>query len=238
CNVIIAENDDYGSTATINQDLIIGKDISFMPCNIEEYNEYINNTPYYVLQLYSYLVNGQKVVVTFSGIKVFFDIRVSDNQNIDIFETEIKNIIANGKDGEGGTVDMTELQTEHIKAFPIRGYYKEKKPYVRIITTTSKQRSIALNIILKYNSEITSSDIDKSKLETASDDLSAYYRKVAREYRIPLSRWILLTNYKYAKHRVSDSYNSHRMPYSARSPLCEHAFYLSVNNFCHVEDPA
>ncbi|CAG8813767.1 18687_t:CDS:1, partial [Dentiscutata erythropus] len=85
---------------------------------------------------------------------------------------------------------------------------------------------------------ITSSDIDKSKLETASDDLSAYYRKVAREYGIPLSRLILLTNYKYAKHRVPDSYNSHRMPYSARSPLCEYAFYLSVNNFRHVEDPA
>ncbi|CAG8602336.1 15914_t:CDS:2, partial [Dentiscutata heterogama] len=31
-NVIIAKNDDYGSTATINQDLIIRKDISFMPC--------------------------------------------------------------------------------------------------------------------------------------------------------------------------------------------------------------
>ncbi|CAG8629273.1 1337_t:CDS:1, partial [Cetraspora pellucida] len=174
-NVIIAENDDYGSTATINQDLIIGKDIPFIPCDIEEYNEYINNTPYYVLQLYGYLVNSQKAVVTFSGIKVFFDIRVPDNQNIDIFETEIKNIIANGKDGKGETVDMTELQTEHIKAFPIHGYYKEKKPYVCIITTTSKQRSIALNIILKYNSEITSFNIDKSKLKTVSDYLSAYY---------------------------------------------------------------
>ncbi|CAG8629285.1 1338_t:CDS:1 [Cetraspora pellucida] len=28
------------------------------------------------------------------------------------------------------------------------------------------------------------------------------------------------------------------MPYSACSPLCKHAFYLSVNNFRHVEDPA
>ncbi|CAG8747403.1 16481_t:CDS:1, partial [Acaulospora morrowiae] len=176
-NTIIAENDDYGSTATINRDLIIGKDIPFMPCDIEEYNEYINNIPYYILQLYGYLVNGQKAVVTFSGIKVFFDICIPDNQNINIFETGIKNIIANGKNDEGETVDMTEFRTEHIKAFPIHDYYKEKKSYVRIITTTSKQRSIALNIILKYNSEIISSNINKSKLETASDDLNTYYRK-------------------------------------------------------------
>ncbi|CAG8757453.1 131_t:CDS:1, partial [Acaulospora morrowiae] len=65
-NTIIAKNDDYGSTATINRDLIIGKDILFMSCDIKEYNEYINNIPYYILQLYGYLVNSQKAVVTFS----------------------------------------------------------------------------------------------------------------------------------------------------------------------------
>ena len=41
-----------------------------MPCDIEEYNEYIDNKPHYVLRLYGYLVNGQKAVVTISGIKV------------------------------------------------------------------------------------------------------------------------------------------------------------------------
>ncbi|CAG8624923.1 5237_t:CDS:1, partial [Paraglomus brasilianum] len=149
-----------------------------------------------------------------------------DNQNIDNFETEIKNIITNGKDSEGETVDMTELRTEHVKAFPIRGYYTEKKPYLRIVTTSAKQRKIALNIILEYNLKNKSG----KKLETASDDTtSTYYRKVAREYRIPLSGWALLTNYEY---------NSHRMPYSTRSPLCEHAFYLSINNFCHIENPS
>ncbi|CAG8848024.1 15381_t:CDS:1, partial [Racocetra persica] len=40
-------------------------------------------------------------VVTISGIKVFFDIRVPDNKNIDVFEIEIKNILANGKDKRG-----------------------------------------------------------------------------------------------------------------------------------------
>ncbi|RHZ76070.1 hypothetical protein Glove_207g8 [Diversispora epigaea] len=223
-NMMIAENNDYGSTATINRDLITRKDIPFMSCDIEEYNEYINNTPYYVLQLYGYLVNGQKAVVTVSSIKVFFDIRISDNKSIGIFETEIKNILVNGKNDEGETVDMAELQIEHIKTFPIRGYYVEKKPYLRIVTTNIKQRKIALNIILEYNSK------NEKKLETASDDTtSIYYRKVAREYRIPLSGWALITNYEYNNYRVS---------YSARSPFCKHAFYVSINNYRSVEDPS
>ncbi|CAG8756650.1 25989_t:CDS:1, partial [Dentiscutata erythropus] len=95
---------------------------------------------------------------------------------------EIKNILANGKD-EKEVVDITNLQTEHIKAFPISRYYKEPKPHICIITTDIKQRSIALAIILNHNLEIA----DKHKLETVSDDLRAYYQKVAREYRIPLS---------------------------------------------------
>nr|CAG8573485.1 6797_t:CDS:2 [Entrophospora candida] len=222
-NMIITEIDDYGSMATIKQALVNGEDVPFMPIDIEEYNEYINNIPHYVLRIYGYLVDGQKAVVTISGIKVFFDIRVPDNKNIDVFEIEIKNILANGKD-ERGVVDMTNLRTEHIKAFPISRYYKEQKPYIRIVTTDIKQRSIALAIILNYNLEI----VDEHKLETASDDLRAYYRKVAREYGIPLSGWALLTNYQY---------NNGRMPYSARSPLCEHAFYVSINNYHSVEDP-
>ncbi|RIB01728.1 hypothetical protein C2G38_2229850 [Gigaspora rosea] len=146
-NIIITKNDDYGSTVTIKRALITREDIPFMPVDIEKYNEYINNIPHYVLRLYGYLVNGQKAVVTISEIKVFFDIRVPDNENTKLFESKIKDILVKGKNVEGETVEMTELRIEYVKAFPIR---------------------------------------DEHKLETASDDLRAYYRKVAREYRMPL----------------------------------------------------
>ncbi|RIB28854.1 hypothetical protein C2G38_2156809 [Gigaspora rosea] len=174
-NIIITENDNYGSTVTIKWALITREDISFMPVDIEEYNEYINNIPHYVLRLYSYLVNGQKAVVTISGIKVFFDIRVPDNENTKLFESKIKDILVRGKNDEGETVKMTELRIEYVKAFPIRGIIQKKKTYLRMVTTTAKQRSIALAIILNYNIIIG----DEYKLETASDDLRAYYRKVA-----------------------------------------------------------
>ncbi|CAG8799355.1 1982_t:CDS:2, partial [Dentiscutata erythropus] len=79
---------------TINQDLINEKDIPFMPCDIEEYNEYINNTPHYVY----------------------------DFMNTKLFESKVKDILIKGKDDEGETVDMTKLRIEHVKAFPIRNW--------------------------------------------------------------------------------------------------------------------
>nr|CAG8506154.1 14903_t:CDS:1 [Entrophospora candida] len=185
-----------------------------MPVDIEEYNEYINNTPYYVLCIYGCLVNGEKAE-TISGTKIFFDSRLPDNKTVDVFKTEIKDTFRNGKDDEGETIDINKIQIEHVKAYPIRDYHAEKKSYLRIYTTTTFQKKIALNIILKHN------------LETTSDDRSAYYRKAAREYKILLFGWALLTNY---------SYNGAH--YNARSPLYTHAFYVSINNFQTIYNPS
>src|SRR6185369_6609407 len=105
-----------------------------------ETNEYINQSPQYVLRLYGTLLNGQKAVTTITGIKVFFDICVPDDKNINIFETEIKNTLESGKNNEGETVDTSNIRIEHVKAFPIRGFHVEKKPYLRIYTRTTFQR--------------------------------------------------------------------------------------------------
>ncbi|RHZ50878.1 hypothetical protein Glove_490g50 [Diversispora epigaea] len=91
-NKIVAE-ENYSS---------IGEGIPFMPSDIEEYNEYINET-----SINGYLINGPKALVTIAGIK---------------------DILANGKNNEGRV-------------------------------------TIALDIVLKHNSEIVSSDLNKYKLE-------------------------------------------------------------------------
>ncbi|RIB01390.1 ribonuclease H-like domain-containing protein [Gigaspora rosea] len=203
-NDIDAKNDE-GVSVNLEDALYNHQNIPFMPIDIEETNEYINRNPYYVLRLYGPLINGQKAVVTITGIKVFFDICVPDNEDINSFETKVKNILTNEKDNEERSVEVGKIRIEHVKAFPIRGYHPEKKSYLRIFTTTTFQRKTALEIIRKEN------------LETASDDISAYYRKVAREYRIPLSGW-------------------DRLPYNGHSPLCSHAFYVSIENFHAVND--
>ena len=82
-------------------------------------------------------------------------------------------------------MNMNLIQMECIKAYPIRGYHAEKKPYLRIIVPNRDERFTALDIISSYNSKVD----PECKIETASDDTGTYYRKVAREYRIPLSGW-------------------------------------------------
>jgi len=56
-----------------------------MPADVKEAKEYINQIFHYILRLYGYLINGQKAVITITGIKVFFDIRISDNVSIPKF---------------------------------------------------------------------------------------------------------------------------------------------------------
>ncbi|RGB24635.1 ribonuclease H-like domain-containing protein [Rhizophagus diaphanus] len=78
---------------------------------------------------------------------------------------------------------MNLIRRECIKAYPIRSYHAEKKSYLRIIAPNKDIRFTALDIISNYNSKVD----QENRIETTSDDTGTYYRKVAREYRIPLS---------------------------------------------------
>ncbi|RGB29534.1 hypothetical protein C1646_766508 [Rhizophagus diaphanus] len=176
---------DGGSTSTLNEEIANYQGIPFMPVDIGEAKEYFNQIPHYILRLYGYLVNGQKAVIIITGIKLFFDIRVSSNTSIPKFWSKVKSILATEKDNERKTVNMNLIQMECIKVYPIRGYHAEKKPYLRIITPNKDLRFTALDIILNYNSKVD----PECKIEIALDDTGTYYRKVAREYRIPLSGW-------------------------------------------------
>ncbi len=180
---LVARNDE-GSTTILNDEIANHRDILFMPVDIEEAKEYINNIPYYILCLYGYLINGQKAVVTITGIKVFFDIRVPDNTSIPKFWSKIKGILTTGKDGSENTMNMNLIRMKCIKAFLICDFYVEKKLYLHIVIPNKDERFTALDIISSYNSKVSS----ECKIETASDDTGTYYCKVTREYRIPLSR--------------------------------------------------
>ncbi|RGB29430.1 ribonuclease H-like domain-containing protein [Rhizophagus diaphanus] len=145
-----------------------------MLVDIEKAKEYFNNIPHYILHLYGYLINGQKAVVVITGIKVFFDICVPSNISIPKFWSKVKGILATGnKDGHR----QGEKDRKH--GSNPDGMYKD--------------------ISYPYNSKV---DL-KCKIETASDDTSTYYRKVAREYRIPLSGWELIKNFPEAKNDTS-----------------------------------
>ncbi|CAB5186435.1 unnamed protein product [Rhizophagus irregularis] len=204
---LVAENDDpegSGLSVILNNALAKREEIPFMAVDVEESTEFKNGQAWYVLRLSGPLINGQKAVVTITGIQVFFDIFVPEDLPPDSFETKIRDILS-------GVTKWIKI--EHVKAYPFRGYNPEKKSYLRIYTTNTKQRKIAMKAI------------QGKKYITASDDQFTYYRKVAREYGIQLSGWSMLREYKYLSGmRVS--------------PLCAHAFWISIENFHPIEDVA
>src|SRR6266540_7035566 len=170
---IVVENDE-GLTTILEDALSKQQDIPFMAIDIEESTEFINGKAHYVLRLYGPLINGQKAVVSIMGIRVFFDILISDKESIDVFEVKIRGILLNA---------IKSFEIEHIKAFPFRGYHTEKKPYLRIYAVNTKQRKIAIKVI------------QKKKYITALDDQFTYYCKVACECGILLSGWSMISKY-------------------------------------------
>ncbi|RIA94867.1 hypothetical protein C1645_734488 [Glomus cerebriforme] len=211
-----------GLTSTLNDEIVNHRDIPFMLADVEEAKEYINQIPHYILHLYRYLINGQKAVLTITGIKVFFNIRVPNNASIPKFWYKVKSILFTGKDSRENIVNINLIQMECIKAYPIRGYHVKKKSYLRIITPNRDERFTALDIISSYNSKV---DLE-CKIKTASNDTGIYYCKVAKKYQIPLSGWGLISNYRY----------NFRAPYYVKSHHCLYAFYLLINNFHPIEN--
>ncbi|GES96599.1 DNA polymerase [Rhizophagus clarus] len=116
-----------------------------------------------------------------NGIKPFFDVEVPEEMPLSTFKTRLVNILSNTLKG------TSKFGIENISAFPLQGYHTEKKLYIRIITWNQFDRYNALKAVREVS------------IRTASDDLTPiyYYRKVAREERLPLSSWALLSNYSY-----------------------------------------
>lgn len=98
-----------------------------------------------------------------------------------MFKTKLVKILSNIL----GSTSKFGLET--ISAFPLRGYHTEKKLYIRVKTWNHFDRYNALKAVRGVG------------IHTASDDLNCqyYHRKVAREERLPLSSWAVLSNYLY-----------------------------------------
>ena len=180
-NDIVAEFDN-GMTVILQQSLSGKQPIHFMPTEVsDDTSEYVNGISSYILRITGTLINGQKAVVKITGIKPFFDVEVPEEMPLSTFKTRLVNILSNTLKG------TSKFGIENISAFPLQGYHTEKKLYIRIITWNQFDRYNALKAVREVG------------IRTASDDLTPiyYYRKVAREERLPLSSWAVLTNYSY-----------------------------------------
>ncbi|SRR6266498_3602182 len=109
-----------------------------MIINIKEFIKFINKNTYYILHLYGFLINRQKVVVI---IQVFFDILVLEGEVLELFKIKINNILSNV------IKDFKRSKIDHIKTFLFYDYYIEKKLYLCIYTINTKQRKLAMKAI-------------------------------------------------------------------------------------------
>ncbi|RIB22902.1 hypothetical protein C2G38_2033212 [Gigaspora rosea] len=150
---LVTENNE-GLMAILEDALSKHQDILFMAIDVEESTEFTNGQAWYVLRLYGPLINGQKAVVSIMGIQVFFDILIPEDEFPNLFEKKIRAILSS---------KIKWLKIEHVKAYPFHGYHPDKKSYLRIYTTNTKQKKIAMKAI------------QKKKYITASDDQFTYY---------------------------------------------------------------
>ena len=118
---------DNGLTAILQQSLSEKQPIHFMPDDVEDAFEYVNNVQTYILRIHSPLINGQKARVDITGIKPFFDVVVPDNEPLSIFKPRLVKIILGSE-----KIDKSKFGVKVIYAYPIRGYHTEKKAYIRI----------------------------------------------------------------------------------------------------------
>ncbi|CAB4480535.1 unnamed protein product [Rhizophagus irregularis] len=122
---------------------------------------------------------SDKQPIHFMPTELFFDVEVPEEMSLSTFKTRLVNILSNTLKG------TSKFGIENISAFPLQGYYTEKKSYIRVITWNQFDRYNMLKAVREVG------------ICTASDDLTPiyYYRKVAREKRLPLSSWATLSNY-------------------------------------------
>ena len=181
--------------------------ILFMPITILDNTNY-SPTKHYEIKIYGTLQDGSKAEVNISDIKVFFDILVPTNQNIEAFDQKIRNVIY-----ECFCDRHSYYNIEDIYALPLHGFNTEKKLFKRIYTNDTYDRSILLK---RFNS---------LSYDTYSNDESyTYYFKAARENKLSLSDWVKISNYEYKKGPTK------------YSPLCSHIFSVSQNNYIKLQD--
>lgn len=219
---LVRLHDTAGLAATIAGHLRAGKPILFMPNDVNETNEYVKGAPVYTLHVFGVLANGAKAHVIFDNIEVFFDVRVperpspGDGRRPGDFGNYLRQLMVEKSVGLE--------RSEDVEAFPIRGYRTAPVAWKRLHFPNLQERKKAIELVRGLGHE------------TASDDLSSYFRMAARVYGVVLSDWGFLAGYSYYRggahaEGVSGGWDA------PESPLCEHVFRVDIRNFKPLVDP-
>jgi DNA polymerase elongation subunit (family B) len=216
-NSLCERNDflDEKEFREIEHKLHRGEDILFMPNAIHEKN--IQDEKYqkskYKIVVFGVLRDGRKVSLILDNIKVFFDVKIPDEEKDDKeddgFCLKLLNKLRNTEYEEYGRKTSYEPLDEYhiIEAKPFKYFQEERDSYMRIYFNKLTKRRSAIKFCREQG------------YETASDDLYNYYRVVCRNYKITFSNWCLVSNYVEEVENVGIKGNVYRIDINDYKPL-------------------
>lgn len=132
--------------------------------------------------------DGSKAAVILQNIKIFIDVKVPDDVEDAV---DVESVIAAQLKSEKIFVSKTKIV--YLTAFA-EDYNPNKVPYIRMFFNTISQRKKAIVYLGKNDIEMPS-NMGKRRLQSSENDDGSHYRKIAREYKIPLGAWNTVSNY-------------------------------------------
>lgn len=210
---------DQKAHALIEKSIAADKNLLFLPNTLLEQHFREGGKMVYKLMLMGVMQGGAKAAVVLNNIKVFFDVRVPNGSDPKKFEQAVRKAFRED--------EVYCNSIEHLSMFPFKYFHEEPVPYLRIYFSTIHARKKGLTLISKggfsYFDEAGEEAVAKD-LETANDDSSCYYRKVAREYKFKLAGWNLIRKYKQATPGKYTKENSYQF-----------VFEVDVEDFIDIE---
>ena len=199
--------------------------VLFLPTDLVEQNVYERGTPTYTIQLFGCLPNGAKAHVILDSIDVYFDVRAEEPAGRPApagqgaapappLDTRLRSLFVSR--------EITYDRFELVRAKPLHGYQEEPCDWWRIHFPNTQQRKRAIEAVREAG------------LETASDDLSCYYRMAGRNCGLAFNAWSTLSDYACWRGTGHPRGAESKGP---RSAHCEFVFRLRAAAMKALVDP-
>src|SRR6185437_14623527 len=166
------------------------KTMLFFPNDVLEQHFKEGNNLVYKLILIGITRDGSKAVVVLENIKPYFDIKVPVGLSDAEFQDKIIILSKTNK--------FYPIGYDFVNKTPFKYFQEKESNYLRVNFNTLTARNKLLNFIIEHEFEYIDEKGQKlkTKLDTASDDLSCHYRKINREYKFKLCDWNVVQNYE------------------------------------------
>lgn len=189
-----------------------GAPLIFMPNDIIEKNDRVDNQLKYRIYMTGVLPCGSRAMLILDGIEVHFDVMVPDGMMPNAFDDLLRGMFV------GKNIPFTSIK--NTQALKLKGFQKAPRQWKRITFDTLQDRKKGIDMIEALNREYAESG--KPKLETAADDCKRgasdyYFPKVARELRFATADWNRIEKYT-------------AVPARTYSPNCDYVLRVNIHD--------